>query len=124
MTRASAARACTALVLMLILGSCSGSSGGPGAHARSATTEPREVLVTIGSRATFGDGIASHLRDSWPQQLYHAAFPESAILVNASDRAVTVGRALGQPLSVALEVHATVVAVWLGNTNGSVDDFA
>lgn len=116
-------RACTALVLTLTLGSCSRSSGSSGAPARSATTERRAVLVTIGSAATFGDGLANKLRDSWPQKLYHEAFPTSTVLVNASDRAVTVGRALGQPLALALEVHATVVAVWLGDTDASVENF-
>lgn len=120
----STVRACAALVLTLTLVSCSGSSGNSGAPARSATTERRDVLVTIGSAATFGDGLANPWRDSWPQKLYHEAFPTSTVLVNASDRAVSVGRALGQPLALALEVHATVVAVWLGHTDGSVEDFA
>lgn len=75
------------------------------------------MLVTIGSDATFGDGLANPLRDAWPQKLYHDALARSAVLVNAADRAVRVLGALGDQLSLALEVHATVVAVWLGDTD-------
>ena len=71
----------------------------------------------IGSDATFGDGLENPLRDAWPQKLYHEAFARSAVLVNAADRAVRVGRALAVQVPLALEVHATVVAVWLGDTD-------
>lgn len=76
------------------------------------------MLVTIGSDATFGDGLTNPLRDSWPQKLYHEAFPRSAVLVNASEEgAVTVDRAAAQQVPLAIEVQATVVAVWLGDAD-------
>jgi lysophospholipase L1-like esterase len=97
-----------------VLAGCSHSSGG-GAQVASRTTSPHPVvLVTIGSSATFGFGLDDRLRDAWPQKLYHEAFPRSTVLVNASDRDVTVSQARAQQLPLALEVHATVVAVWLG----------
>jgi hypothetical protein len=107
--------AVAALVVALSLASCSGSSRSADSPATTAGPARRDVLVSIGSNATFGDGLDNPLRDAWPQRLFHDAFPRSTVLVNASDRLVTVGRALGQPLSIALEVHATVVAVWLGD---------
>jgi len=109
-----------ALVVALLLASCSGSAGSADAPATTAGPAQREVLVSIGSNATFGDGLDNPLRDAWPQRLYHDAFPRSTVLVNASDRLVTVERALGQPLQIALEVHATVVAIWLGDLDLAV----
>ena len=103
------------LVAAVALASCSDSGGRGSAPTSTSTAARRDVLVSIGSSATFGDGLDNPLQDSWPQRLYHDAFPRSTVFVNASDRLVTVQRALGQPLSIALEVHATVVVVWLGD---------
>jgi len=115
-TRNRVRRTCVALAVTLTLVSCSHSSAG--APGSSSAPPPRDVLVTIGSDATFGDGLTSPLRDSWPQRLYHEAFARSTVLVNTADRGLTVDGALtGQPLSLALEVHATVVAVWLGDAD-------
>jgi hypothetical protein len=105
------------LALSLAIASCSHSTGRSGAPGSTAAPAGVDVLVTIGSDATFGDGLTNPLRDSWPQKLYHEAFARSAVLVNASDRAVRVGRALAVQVPLALEVHATVVAVWLGDTD-------
>lgn len=103
----------------LALASCSshssGDSGASTTKSGSGSASGRDVLVTIGSGATFGDGLTNRLRDAWPQKLYHESFAQSTILVNAADRSVTVERALGQQLSLAIEQHATVVAVWLGD---------
>jgi hypothetical protein len=111
----------------ITLGSCSSSTGRAGAPAQSSGPPRRDVLVTIGSDATFGKGLPNPLSDSWPQQLYHEAFGRSTVLVNAADSAATVGRAVTQQLPLALEVHATVVAVWLGDAdldeNVSVENF-
>ena len=107
-----------AVVAVLALVSCShGSSHGGSPAASSAAPRPA-VLVTIGGDATFGDGLDDPLRDSWPQKLYHEAFPESTVLVNAANPgAVTVERATAAELPLALEEHATVVAVWLGDAD-------
>jgi GDSL-like Lipase/Acylhydrolase family len=110
-------RALPAVALVLVLASCShGSSHGAASTPTSAATRP-PVLVTIGSDATFGIGLDSPLTDSWPQKLYHRAFPESTVLVNAADRSVTVDRAAIAQVPLALEEHATVVAVWLGDAD-------
>jgi hypothetical protein len=103
------------LVSSLALASCSHPAGRGDAPTSTSGAPRREVLVSIGSGATFGDDLENPLRDAWPQLLYHDAFPRSTVFVNASDRSVTVASALGQPLSIAIEVHATVVAVWLGD---------
>jgi GDSL-like Lipase/Acylhydrolase family len=103
------------LVSALTLGSCSGSAGKGDASTATTSRAHREVLVSIGSSATFGDGLDDRLRDAWPQRLYNDAFPISTVFVNAADRLLTVERALGRPLSIALEVHATVAVVWLGD---------
>jgi hypothetical protein len=105
----------TALVLALALASCSGSAGRKDAPTTTAPGAKRDVLVSIGSSATFGDGLDNPLRDAWPQRLYNDEFSLSTVFVNASDRLVTVERSLGQPLSIALEVQATVVVIWLGD---------
>jgi lysophospholipase L1-like esterase len=110
-------RAVAALALALALVSCSHSSGRAGAPASGSELPRRDVLVTIGADATFGVGLPSPLVDSWPQKLYHDAFAQSTVLVNAAYRSVTVARALAQQLPLALEVHATVVAVWLGDAD-------
>lgn len=116
--RSRVLQTCAALAATLTLVSCSHSSGRAGAPGSSSAPPRHDVLVTIGSDATFGDGLTSRLRDSWPQRLYHQAFARSSVLINTADRGVTVDRALtGQPLSLALEVHATVVAVWLGDVD-------
>jgi hypothetical protein len=104
-----------ALVSVLVLASCSDSRRGGDASATTAGRASREVLVSIGSSATFGDGLDDRLRDAWPQRLYNEAFPTSTVFVNASDRLLTVERSLGRPLSIALEVHVTVAVVWLGD---------
>jgi hypothetical protein len=104
-----------ALVSALALVACSRPAGPNGASSATSSAPRREVLVAIGSRATLGDGLDNPLRDSWPQLLYHDAFPRSTVLINSANRSVTVERARGQALSIALEVHATVVAVWLGD---------
>jgi hypothetical protein len=104
------------VALMFALASCShGSSHGAGSSP--STTAPRPpVLVTIGSDATFGNVLYA-LTDSWPQKFYHEAFPQSTVLVNAAERPVTLDRAAVLQLPLALQEHATVVAVWLGDAD-------
>ena len=107
---------CALLASTVALASCSHAS--PRAGTPSASAGPKtDVLVTMGSDATFGDGLTDPLHDSWPQRLYHAAFARSAVLVNAADRAVTVDRALVVEVPLALDQHATVVAIWLGDAD-------
>jgi hypothetical protein len=111
-------RVLAVIALVLALASCSHGSS----HGRASTpttAAPRiPVLVTIGSDATFGIGLDDPLSDSWPQKLYHEAFSQSTVLVNASDkRGITVSEAAAAQLPVALEEHATVVAVWLGDAD-------
>jgi lysophospholipase L1-like esterase len=120
-TRKAAARSVLIIVVAVALGACTRSSSSGGVPAASPTTAPHAVLVAMGSAATIGAGLERPLSDSWPQKLFVTAFPRSTIFYNASDRGgVTVQRALGQQLALAKEVHATVVAIWLGT--GDLED--
>jgi hypothetical protein len=99
----------------LALAACSHSSSHTGAPAPTSAAPHRDVLVTIGADATFGDGLINRVSDSWPQRLFHDAFARSTVLVNAADRSANVGEALAVQVPLALEAHATVVAVWIGD---------
>jgi lysophospholipase L1-like esterase len=106
-----------ACLLALALASCSHSqrpADGPLARA----TPPRgSVFVAIGSTATFGFKMTNPLREVWPQLLYHEAFPLSTVFVNAADVRASVAQALALQVPLALQMHATVVTVWLGDVD-------
>jgi hypothetical protein len=113
-------RALAVSAMTLALVSCSHSPHRSGTPVSPSAGPRSDVLVTIGSAATFGSGLglAVRLRDSWPQLLYHEAFPRSTVLVNASElQDVTVETASTDQLPLALEEHATVVAVWIGDAD-------
>ena len=116
--RARAPRVVTLLVALVCAGALASCSHGSPRGTASPITKaaPRTpVLVTIGSNATFGNPDYP-LTDSWPQKLYHSSFPQSAVLVNAADRAaVTVNSAISVQVPLAIEERATVVGVWLGD---------
>jgi GDSL-like Lipase/Acylhydrolase family len=116
-TRRRAVRGFAVAALALALASCSHSSGRAAAPGSSTPAARRAVLVTIGSNATFGDGLQTPLRDAWPQKLYHDAFSRSTTFVNAGNRHALVSDARSEQLPLALEVHATVVAMWIGDTD-------
>src|SRR5207244_4254171 len=90
-----------ALLSALALVACSRPAGPNGASSATSSAPRRDVLVAIGSGATLGDGLDNPLRDSWPQVLYHDAFPRTTVLVNSANRSVTVERALGEAMSIA-----------------------
>lgn len=112
--RPSVRRAGAAVMSALALAACSHSSH-TGAAAPASAAPRREVLVTIGSDATFGYGLINRVSDSWPQRLFHDAFARSTVLVNAADRSATVDEALAVQVPLALDARATVVTVWLGD---------
>jgi hypothetical protein len=101
----------------LVLAACSHSTGRAGTAPSQTSLPHRDVLVAIGSAATFGIGlrIEDRLRDSWPQKLYHIAFARSTVLVNASEENATVSEAQSDQIPLALEERATVAVVWLGD---------
>ncbi len=96
------------------LAACSHGSARGAASPTTATAPRPAVLVTIGSDATFGNPDYA-LTDSWPQRVYHTSFPQSAVLVNAAGQAATVNAAIFVQVPLAIEQHATVVGVWLGD---------
>lgn len=111
MTRAS--RALAAFGLVVVLGACSGSSHSATNAAGGAQEKPT-TLVTIGSSATEGDGVADRFREAWPYLLFDEAFPVSTSLVNAAVDGATVANAPAQQLPLVREVKPEVVAIWLG----------
>jgi hypothetical protein len=117
MTGGRVSRVLTAVALVVALASCSHGSSHDAASGGTTAAPRAAVLVTLGSDATFGIGLSDPLSDSWPQRLYHLAFPETTVLVNAADRAVGVSSAASVELPLALEQHATVAAVWLGDVD-------
>jgi hypothetical protein len=72
--------------------------------------------------------MTNQLRDVWPQMLYRQAFPLSTVFVNAADVNVSVAQALAVQVPLALQLHATVVTVWLGDFDlqqtGTLGNFA
>jgi len=115
MTRAS--RALAAFSLVVVLGACSGSAHSA-TNAAGAQEKPT-TLVTIGSSATEGDGVADRFREAWPYLLFDEAFPVSTSLVNAAVDGATVANAPVQQVPLVREVKPEVVAIWLG-----VDDLS
>lgn len=100
-------------VALVVVAGCSGSTAKPTASdPRAAAAEP-DVFVAIGADATSGIGLADPVRDAWPQLVYRETFPVSTVFVNAANQAATVRRARADQVALALEQHATVVAIWL-----------
>ncbi|HEY5011195.1 MAG TPA: SGNH/GDSL hydrolase family protein [Acidimicrobiia bacterium] len=115
MMRHSVLRAGAVVLSALVLVACSHSSSHTGAGTPTSAAPRRDVLVTIGSDATFGNGLINRVSDSWPQRLFHDAFARSTVFVNAADRSATVGEAIAVQVPLALEAQATVVTVWIGD---------
>jgi hypothetical protein len=107
-------RAVAVVLSVVALGACSHSSHS-GAAAPTSAPPRGDVLVAIGSDATFGNGLINKVSDSWPQRFFHDAFARSTVFVNAADRSATVGEALAVQLPIALDAGATVVTVWIGD---------
>lgn len=105
-------RAAVALVGLVVAG-CS--YGQPRVSVSTATTTPvpRVAFVTIGSDATSGADVDDALHDLWSQRLFAAALPPQAVFVNLATRGATASDALREQVPVALELHPTIVTVWL-----------
>jgi hypothetical protein len=109
-------RGAVAAALLVLLAACSGTS----AKARGAAvtgTGPPVVYAAIGGAETVGEGTDQPVRDSWPQLFFRAALPPTATFVNFGVPGVTVPTALLGEVPEALQVHPTLVTVWL-----NVDD--
>jgi len=123
MTHRHAIRRFAALcALSLALASCSHSARHADGAGPTTTTRRADVFVVIGSNATIGDGLDHPLTQSWPQLVFHQAFPISTVFVNAAEIQESASRALTVATKLALDVHATVVAIWIGNVEVNIDD--
>ena len=113
-------------VACVALTSCSRSEHPTATRATSTTAPRKAVLVAIGSNSAIGAPTPGldplPLTQTWPQLLYREGFPISTVFVNASNFAVSAERAFTTQVPIAIELHATDVAVWLGDRDFSVDD--
>jgi lysophospholipase L1-like esterase len=88
--------------------------GGPTTAAvPGAPTGPMLVYVALGDGASLGEGTADPLTQSWPQQLFRTALPESATYVNLAVPGATAAGALTDELPQALGLHPNLATVWL-----------
>jgi hypothetical protein len=74
---------------------------------------PPIVYTAIGGGETVGEGTDQPARDAWPQLLFRTALPPSATFVNLAVPGVTVRTALLGEVPEALQLHPTLVTVWL-----------
>lgn len=72
-----------------------------------------QTYVAVGASETVGYGADDPLSQSWPQVLFHTAFPASTIYTNVGIPGETVSGALREELPLALSLKPRVVTVWL-----------
>lgn len=80
---------------------------------------PAQTYVAVGASETVGIGADDPLSQSWPQVLFHTAFPASTIYTNVGIPGETVAEALRDELPLALSLKPRVVTVWL-NVNDAL----
>ena len=105
-----------ALTLVAVVAGCSGSRS-QALGTRVAGGGPPIVYAAIGGAETVGRGTDQPARDAWPQLFFRTSLPPSATFVNFGVPDITVRTALLGEVPEALQVHPTLVTVWL-----NVDD--
>lgn len=100
-----------AAVLGTLTTGCSGGSSGDGTGA--ATAAPPETYVAVGASESVGVGTDRPLVEAWPQVLYRTALARNTVFVSLGVEGSTVAEALDEQLPLALELHPTLVTVWL-----------
>lgn len=116
--RVRVALAVTVLAAAAIAGGCTEqpSPAGPPAQAPS---RPAPVYVAVGASESVGVGTDDTLREAWTQVFYREALPREAVFVNLAVPGATAEEALERQVPEGLELHPTVVTVWL-NVNDLV----
>ena len=97
----------------LMLVACTTTGAAHRAPNASGSSSPAIVYAAIGASETVGVGAADPVSDAWPQVLFRAALPESAVLYNFGGPGATVASALHDEVPEALSVEPTLVTVWL-----------
>lgn len=78
-----------------------------------AKARPPTVFVVIGGRESSGSGLDDSLHTAW-SQLAFAGLPDGTVYLNLASDDATVAEARQRQAPLAVEQHATVAAVWLG----------
>jgi hypothetical protein len=79
-----------------------------------ATNEDRVVYVALGGNESLNRGLDDAVRNAWPQLVF-AALPRSAVYVNLAGRDASVQSTLDIQVPAAVDLHPTLVTVWLGS---------
>ena len=104
-----------------LLSACTPTASGSAGPPQAAPSQPAPIAyAAVGASETVGVGAADPARDAWPQVLFRAALPESAVFYNFGIPGATTAQALTDELPGALSVQPTLVTVWL-NVNDIID---
>jgi hypothetical protein len=101
------------IALALVGGACA-NGGRASSSAPTVTTEHTGTFVVIGAGPTIGDGLRQPLQQAWPRLVFREAMPRTTVFVNAAIEGGTVATAVRDQVSLAQQLHPTVIAVWLG----------
>ena len=102
----------TLVAVLAVLASACGSTRSAPVLRHGAAATPYRYVAVGGTDATGGSTV-DPLLDAWPQQLFRASMPLSAVLVNAAVPDETVAQARLDQVPTALASSPTVVTVWL-----------
>jgi hypothetical protein len=84
----------------------------------AVTNEDRVVYVALGGNESLTRGLDDAVRNAWPQLVF-AALPRSAVYVNLAARDASVQSVLDVQVPTAIDLHPTVVTIWLGSSEAN-----
>ena len=102
-----------ALAAALLLGACSSGK----ASTASSTAEhagPPTSFVSLGGRATEGDGVRDRLHNAWPYLVFHHALPEATQFVNMATDDGRAAIAITEQVPLASDLKPDIAALWIG----------
>ena len=99
------------VVLAVLVSSCGSPPSAP--SVRHASVGAPYRYVAVGGTDAAGGGTEDPFLDAWPQQIFRASMPLSAVLVNAAVPNETVAQSRIVQVPTALAFSPTVVTVWL-----------
>ena len=97
---------------MYLLSGCSLFSTASSSPKVVPQTHKQQIYVAIGASDTFGFGASDPYNQNWATDLAAKLGP-SYHLINLGIPAIDVHDALTNELPVALDVHPTLVTIWL-----------
>lgn len=98
------------LLLVLFVTGC---TPPPTGIRTAAPIQAEVVYAAIGASETYGIGANDRYRQAWPQVFYHDVLVPPAVLYNFGIPGATTAQALRDELPAAVNVHPTLVTVWL-----------